>query len=88
LNTWKEKMITELNDTIDEIVGEGYSKIGRELDYWIAEYVSKLDSAIIDVTDQYADGVSQTDITATIIQAQCSAELALKKSIKEYVSSY
>lgn len=87
MNTWKEKMITELNDTIDEIVSEGYRKIGRELDYWIAEYIRKLDSAVIDITDQYADGVSQEDITATIIQAQCSAELALKKSISEYVSS-
>lgn len=88
MNTWKEKMIEDLNQTIDEIVGEGYHKIGRELDYWIAEYISKLDSAVINVTDQYADGVSQKDITATIIQAQCSAELALKKSIREYVSSY
>lgn len=81
-------MIEDLNQTIDEIVGEGYHKIGRELDYWIAEYISKLDSAVIDVTDRYADGVSQNDIHATIVQAQCSAELALKKSIREYVSSY
>ena len=34
-------MIEDLNQTIDEIVGEGYHKIGRELDYWIGEYVSK-----------------------------------------------
>ena len=88
MNTWKDKMIEDLNQTIDEIVGEGYHKIGRELDYWLGQYIQKLDSAVIDVTDKYADGVSQSDITATIIQSQRSAEQALKKSIKEHVSSY
>ena len=88
MSVWKDKMLDELDQLVDDMVKEEFSTVIRNLEDSVADAISVFDNNISDTGDQYADGVDTKDIQAAIMQYQCSAELRLKGRIMDYIKGY
>ena len=85
MQTWVDKMHDELDQLVDDMVKERFFIVVESLEDAVADSISFFDSNIMDTADQYADGVSQENITQAVMEFQCSAELRLKSRIEDYV---
>jgi hypothetical protein len=88
MSIWKDKMLDELDQLVDDMVKEEFSTVIRNLEDSVADAISVFDNNISDTADQYADGVDAKDIQAAIMQYQCSAEKRLKGRIMDYIKGY